>query len=89
MRGTFQGTLLEAYWAPADWLASGGLWRRRRITPPLGPLLAQGACHGTSLDSLTVLFYPEMKQEGKKSCFSGKATLGRRRVCLVVKDGGQ
>lgn len=27
----------------------------------------------------------EMEQAGEKSCFTGKATLGRRRVCLVVR----
>ena len=53
-RGTFQGTLLEAYWVLLIGQFLVACWSRRRITPPLGPLLAQGACHGTSLDSLTM-----------------------------------
>ena len=53
MLGTFQGTLPEAYWARADWLASGGLLEEEENHPTLRPLLAQGACHGASLDSLT------------------------------------
>ena len=58
-RGSFQGTFSEVYWVRTDKLVSGGLLRADNYPTlgrnwNLGLLLVQGACHGASLDSLTV-----------------------------------
>ena len=61
-----QGTFPEVYWAPADWLVSGGLLRVDNYPTlgrnwNLGLLIVQDACHGASYAHLTILkFFPNI-----------------------------
>ena len=61
-----QGTFPEVYWAPADWLVSGGLLRVDNYPTlgrnwNLGLLIVQDACHGASYAHFTILkFFPNI-----------------------------